>query len=157
LGQLLITHLDDRRRELFEITEHESRVWAKLVELSSDLMREYVKKHGRFPPPGYRCSATHFKEMQLRIKNNRPHDQRVANIKLIKIKHYFQKFCSECGELSSSDYRQLLPDEPWSDSATYVPPSEKEEMYQRLEECINRLDEPMRAVIQAAYFPDRAV
>jgi len=157
LGQLLITHLDGRRRELFEITEHESRVWTKLVELSSDLIREYVKKHGRFPPPGYRCSAAHFKEIQLRIKNDRPDDQRVGNIKLITIKQYFQTFCSECGKLSSLDYKQLLPDEPWSDSATYVPPSAKEEMYQRLEECINRLDKPMRDVIHATYFPDRAV
>ena len=157
LGQLLITHLDDRRRELLEITEHESRVWTKLVELSSNLIREYAKKHGRFPPPGYRCSTVHFKEIQLRIKLDKRNDQRVGNIKLITIKQYFQAFCSECSKLSSFDYRQLLPDEPWSDSATYVLPCAKEEMCQRLEECINRLDKPMRDVIHATYFPDRAV
>jgi hypothetical protein len=157
LGQLLITHLDDRRRELLEITEHESRVWMKLVELSSDLIREYAKKHGRFPPPGYRCSAVHFEEIQLRIKLDKPNDQRVGNIKLITIKQYFQAFCCECSKLSSFDYKQLLPDEPWSDSATYVLPGAKEELYQRLEECINRLDKPMRDVIHATYFPDRAV
>jgi len=157
LGQLLITHLDGRRRELFEITEHESRVWTKLVELSSDLIHQYVKKHGRFPPPGYRCSAVHFKEVQARIKDDRPDDQRICNIKLVTIKQYFQAFCSECSKLSLLDYRQLLSDEPWSDSATYVPPGPKEEMYRRLEECINRLDKPMRDVIHATYFPDREV
>ena len=153
LSQLLKTHLDARRREAAGITEHEDRVWAKLRQISDDLIREYQAKHGRSPPRGYRCSPEHFREIRVRILRDEPDDQRVGKIKSSTIEVYFGRFCDECRHLVSleSASETSHPGEPWGNGVLVLPPSLTKAL-PLLKKCIDRLDARMRDVIHAAYF-----
>jgi len=156
LSQILKAHLDARRREAIGVTEHEDRVWAKLRKYSKDLIREFEAKHGRPPPRGYQCSRAHFEELHARIGRDEPYDQRIGKIKLSTIEEYFGQFCDECRHLIplNNVSETLRLDEPSGDGVTGLPPNLKEEMLQRLKECINGLDKPMRDVIYATYFQE---
>jgi hypothetical protein len=146
LGQILKAHLDARRREAVDVTEHQERVWTKLRRISNELISEYQAAQGRFPPYGYRCGREHFANIRRRILRDMPRDRQVGPMKTGTIEVYFARFCDECREQAFREYA-----EPWSDGAAELPPHLKEEMTQVLTVCVDRLDAPLRDAVHAAY------
>jgi hypothetical protein len=151
LSRILKVHLDARRWEARGLTEHEARVWTKLLRVSTDLMQEYQSAHGYPPAPGYRCSPEHFKQIRLRILRDAQDDARIGRIKLHTIDEYFGRLCKECRELVSLEpwYEAPADDE---DGGIAVLPSSVKKAGPLLEKCIDYLDERLRDVIRVAYY-----
>jgi hypothetical protein len=147
----LKVHLDARRWEAKGLTEHEARVWTKLLRVSADLMREYQSVHGCPPAPGYRCSPEHFKQIRLRILRDARDDAWIGSIKLRTIDEYFGRLCEECRELVSLEPGHVTPADGADGGAAVLPPSVKK-AGPLLEKCIDCLDERLRDVIRVAYY-----
>ena len=150
LGQLLKKHLDACRMKVDGISEHETRVWAKLRRISEVLMNEYQTKHGTPPWPGYRCSSDHFKQIRARILLDMQDDDMIAKLKLSTIEDYFGRFCDECRDFIDLDEVSdtLIGGGSWEYDA--------KDQYM-LQKCIDQLDESLRVVVHVAYFQDRNV
>ena len=151
LSRILKIHLDARRWEARGLTEHEARVWAKLLRVSKDLIQEYQSAHGYPPAPGYRCSPEHFKKIRLRILRNAQDDARIGRIKLHTIEEYFGRLCEECRELVSLEPGYEAPADG-EDAGIAILRSSVKKAGLLLEKCIDCLDERLRDVIRVAYY-----
>jgi hypothetical protein len=154
LRVIMRSYLNARHREIEGTTEYEHRVWAKLYPISNDLMREYPRRHGHFPPLAHRCSWEHAEDIRARILHDMPNDRIVGNIRMSTIKEYFDQFCDECRQITSQEYVRLLHGQSLSDDAAGLPPEVKEAVLRQLEEAIEQLDEPKRSVVRASLQPD---
>jgi len=149
LAQILKGHLDVCRREVIGQTEHEERVWRKLLRVSEGLITEYQTKQGTPPWHGYRCSSEHFRQIRARILLDMQDDELIAKIKLSTIDYYFGRFCDECRDFVGTDVSDpLIGGGPWEYNA---------EDLLLLKACIEKLDNSLRDVIDAEFFQDRKV
>ena len=133
------------------LTEHRARVWSKLRRISADLLHEYHAQHGRDPPPGYRCSPHHFRDIRTRILRDDLHDPRIAEIKVDTIEEYFGRLCEECRQLVRLDETSFDEEQPQIDESDLHP-----RLIRMLKRCIDQLEEPLQRVIRIAYLGDKS-
>lgn len=152
LGRLLKSHRDSCHWQVLGLTEHRARVWSKLRRISAELLREYQAQHGRDPPPGYRCSPHHFRDIRTRILRDDLHDTRIAEIKVDTIEEYFGRFCEECRQLVPLDEASFDEEQLQIDEGDLHP-----HLIRMLKRCIDRLEEPLQRVIRIAYLGDKAL
>jgi hypothetical protein len=152
LGRLLKSHLDSCHWQVLGLTEHRARVWSKLRRISAELLREYQAQHGRDPPPGYRCSRHHFRDIRTRILRDDLHDTRIAEIKVDTIEEYFGRLCEECRQLVPLDEASFDEEQLQIDEGDLHP-----HLIRMLKRCIDQLEEPLQRVIRIAYLGDNAL
>jgi hypothetical protein len=152
LGRLLKSHLDSCHWEVLGLTEHRARVWSKLRRISTELLREYQAQHGHDPPPGYRCSRQHFRDIRTRILRDDLHDARIAEIKVDTIEEYFGRLCEECRQMVPLDEELFDEEQGPIDDGELRP-----RLVSLLKRCIEQLEEPLQRVIRIAYLGDKSL